>query len=87
MGKKKKGIIRIIRKDSNKEDYTFVSDNIINNVNNIKYNESTTKNKEKKFENKPDGIIEKKKIHSKKLDNKGRKTLGKSLQGHSPIYE
>jgi hypothetical protein len=88
MGKKKKEIIRIIRKDSNKEYYTFVSnDNILNNVNNLKDNEYTTTNKEKKFENKPDGIIEKKKIHSKKLDNKGRKTLGKSLQGHSPIYE
>ena len=36
MGKKKKGIIRIIRKDSNKEDYTFVSDNILNNVHYIK---------------------------------------------------
>ena len=29
----------------------------------------------------------KKKIHTKKVDNKGRKILGKSLQGHSPIYE
>ena len=36
MGKKKKEIIRIIRKDSNKEDYTFVSnDNILNNLKNI----------------------------------------------------
>ena len=26
-------------------------------------------------------------IHSKKIDNKGRKILGKSLQGHSPVYE
>ena len=43
MGKKKKETIRIIRKDSNKEDYTFVSnDNILNNVNNLKNNESTT---------------------------------------------
>ena len=42
MGKKKKEI-KIIRKDSNKEDYTFVSsDNILNNVNNLKDNESTT---------------------------------------------
>jgi len=31
--------------------------------------------------------IEKKKIYSKKVDNKGRKILGKILQGHSPIYE
>jgi hypothetical protein len=81
MGKKKKEI-KIIRKDSNKEDYTFVSSNNI--LNNTKNNEST--NNEKKPENKPDERIEKK-IHSKKVDNKGRKILGKSLQGHSPVYE
>ena len=89
MGKKKE-IIRIIRKDSNKEDYTFVSnDNILNNINNIEDNESaaTTTNNEIKFGNKSKEIIEKKKIHFKKVDNKGRKILGKSLQGHSPIYE
>jgi hypothetical protein len=81
MGKKKKEI-RIIRKDSIKQDYTFVSsDNILNNTKN---NEST--NNEKKPENKPDERIEKK-IHSNKVDNKGRKILGKSLQGHSPVYE
>ena len=75
MGKKKNETIRIIRKDSNKEDYTFVSskDNILNNTKN---NEST--NTEKKPENKPDERIEKK-IHSKKVDNKGRKILGKSM--------
>ena len=79
---KKKKEIRIIRKDSNKEEHTFVSsDNIRNNV---KDNDST--NNEKKTDNKPDERIEKK-IHSKKVDNKGRKILGKSLQGHSPIYE
>jgi hypothetical protein len=81
MGKKKKEI-KIIRKDSKKEDYTFVSSNNI--LNNTKNNEST--NNEKKPENKPDERIEKK-IHSKKVDNKGRKILGKSLQGHSPVYE
>ena len=43
-------------------------------------------NSKKKFGNKLDERIEKK-IHSKKADNKGRKTIGKSLQGHSPIYE
>ena len=43
-------------------------------------------NNEKKSENKSDARIEKK-IHSKKVDNKGRKILGKSLQGHSPVYE
>ena len=76
--------IRIIRKDSNKEDYTFVSnDNILNNTKN---NASTTTNNEKKFGNKPDDRIEKK-IHSKKSQYKGRKILGKSLQGHSPVYE
>ena len=84
MGKKKKRIIRIIRKDSNKEDYTFVSnDNILDH---IKNNASTTTNNEKKFGNKPDDRIEKK-IHSKKSQYKGRKILGKSLQGHSPVYE
>ena len=41
MGKKKKEI-KIIKKDSNKEEYTFVSsDKILNNVNNLKDNEST----------------------------------------------
>ena len=85
----KKKEIKIIRKDSNKEEYTFVSsDNILNNVNNLKDNESTTTTttNEKKSENKPDERIEKK-IHSKKVDNKGRKILGKCLQGHSPVYE
>ena len=38
------------------------------------------------LETKPTDRIEKK-IHSKKVDNKGRKILGKSLQGHSPVYE
>ena len=81
MGKKKKEI-KIIKKDSHKGDYTFVSDDVLNNV---KDNDST--NNEKKTENKPGEVIEKKKIHSKKVDNKGRKILGKSLQGHSPVYE
>jgi hypothetical protein len=81
MGKKKKEI-RIIKNNSNKEDYTFVSYNILNN---IKDNEYATTNNEK-IENKPNERIEKK-IHTKKVDNKGRKILGKSLQGHSPIYE
>lgn len=84
MGKKKKETIRIIkREDTNKEDYTFVSnDNIVNNLKNN--NESTTYTK---LENKSDEKIEKKKIYSKKVDNKGRKILGKSMQGHSPVYE
>jgi hypothetical protein len=79
MGKKKKEI-RIIKNDSNKGDYTFVSDDILNNV---KDNESTNN---EKSQSKPGEIIEKK-IHRKKVDNKGRKILGKSLQGHSPVYE
>jgi hypothetical protein len=71
---KKKNEMRIIRKDSNKGDYTFVSnDNILNNTKN---NEST--NNEIKSGNKPNDRIEKK-IHSKKVDNKGRKILGKSM--------
>ena len=79
MGKKK---IRIIRKDSNKENYTFVRGDYI--LNNTKDNESI--NNEIKSGTKPNDRIEKK-IHSKKVNNKGRKILGKTLQGHSPIYE
>ena len=45
MGKKKKETIRIIRKDSNKEDYTFVSNNNI--LNNIRDNESAATNNDK----------------------------------------
>ena len=72
MGKKKKEI-RIIKNDSNKEDYTFVSNNILNNT---KSNESIKD--ETKSGTKPNNRIEKK-IHSKKVDNKGRKILGKSM--------
>ena len=71
---KKKKEIRIIKNNSNKEDYTFVSnDNILNNTKN---NESI--NNEIKSGTKPNNRIEKK-IHSKKVDNKGRKILGKSM--------
>ncbi len=75
MDKKKKNEMRIIKKnDSNKEDYTFVSnDNILNNPKN---NESI--NNKIKSRTKPDNRIEKK-IHSKKVDNKGRKILGKNM--------
>ena len=71
---KKKKEIRIIKSYSNKEDYTFVSSNNI--LNNTKNNESI--NNEIKSETKPNNRIEKK-IHSKKVDNKGRKILGKSM--------
>jgi len=85
MGKEKKENIRIIRKDSNKEEYTFVSsDNILNNIKDNTY--TTTINNEKKSGNKPDERLEKK-IHSKKSQYKGRKILGKSIQGHSPVHE
>ena len=88
MGKKKKGTIKIIRKDSNKEDYTFVRSNNNNILDNIRENESiASTNNEERFGNKPDVRIEKKKIHSKKSQQKGRKILGKSMQGHSPVYE
>ena len=75
MDKKKKNEMRIITKnDSNKEDYTFVSnDNILNNTKN---NESI--NNKIKSGTKPDNRSEKK-INSKKVDNKGRKILGKSM--------
>ena len=75
MDKKKKNEMRIIKKnDSNKEDYTFVSNDSI--LNNTKNNESI--NNKIKSGTKPDNRIEKK-IHSKKVDNKGRKILGKSM--------
>ena len=45
-------------------------------LNNTKNNESI--NNEIKSETKPNDRIEKK-IHSKKVDNKGRKILGKSM--------
>ncbi|MGZ5511541.1 MAG: hypothetical protein ACXWFC_13875 [Nitrososphaeraceae archaeon] len=71
---KKKKEIRIIKTDSNKEDYTFVSsDNILNHTKN---NESIIN--AIKSGTKPNNRIEKK-IHSKKVDNKGRKILGKSM--------
>jgi hypothetical protein len=75
MDKKKKNEMRIIKKnDSNKEDYTFVSnDNILNNTKNNEFI-----NNEIKSGTKPNNRIEKK-IHSKKVDNKGRKILGKSM--------
>lgn len=85
MGKKKKESIRIINKDHNREDYTFVSDSILNNINNIDNNNESEPYI--KLENKSDERTEKKKIFSKKIDNKGRKILGKSMQGHSPVYE
>jgi hypothetical protein len=86
MSKKKKETVKIIRKDSNIEDYTFVSnDKILNNIKNNK--STTTTNNEIKFGNKSNERIEKKKIHSKKSQQKGRKILGKNMQGHSPIYE
>ena len=73
MGKKEKEI-RILKNNSNKEDYTFVSnDNILNNT---KKYESI--NNAIKSGTKPNNRIEKK-IHSKKVDNKGRKILGKSM--------
>jgi len=72
---KKKKEIRIIKKNnSNKEGYTFVSnDNILNNTKN-----NLSINNEIKSGTKPNDRIEKK-IHSKKVDNKGRKILGKSM--------
>ena len=70
---KKKNEMRIIKNNSKNEDYTFVSDNITNNTKN---NESI--NKEIKSATKLHDRIEKK-IHSKKVDNKGRKILGKSM--------
>jgi hypothetical protein len=74
MGKKKKETIRIIiRKDTNKEDYTFVRSNNNNILDNKRDNESTAStNNEERFGNKSDVRIEKKKIHSKKSQQKGK---------------
>ena len=66
MGKKKKEI-RIIKNDSNKGYYTFVSDNILNNTKN---NESI--NHGIKSGTKPNDRIEKK-IHSKKVRQQRQK--------------
>ena len=79
MGKKKKEI-RIIKVISNNEDYTFVTGNNLNNT------KTESINNKKTSENKPNKSVEKK-IYSKKSYQKGRKILGKSLQGHSPVYE
>ena len=79
MSKKKKEI-RIIKKEDIKEEYTFVSNSVLNNVK----NEFVTN--EKRSENQSNEIIETK-IHSRKSHHKGRKILGKSMQGHSPVYE
>ncbi|MFB5600637.1 MAG: hypothetical protein ACE5SW_10470 [Nitrososphaeraceae archaeon] len=81
MSKKKE--IKIIKKnDYNTEEYTFIKDEFINNLNKIK--KETPNNG--RTANKPHEIIEKK-IHLSKSKHKGRKILGKSMQGHSPIYE
>ncbi|HSF51892.1 MAG TPA: hypothetical protein VLA74_14115 [Nitrososphaeraceae archaeon] len=72
--------IRIIKKEDSKEEYTFVSENILNNMKN------KSVNNEKESIKKSDERIEKK-IHSGKSRHKGRKVLGKSIQGHSPVYE
>lgn len=79
MGKKKKEI-RIIKIEDIKEEYTFVSANVLNNVK----NEFVTN--EKKSVNQSNEIIQKK-INSRKSHHKGRKVLGKSMQGLSPVYE
>jgi len=72
--------IRIIKIEDSKEKYTFVTENILNNMKN------KSVNNEKKSIKKSDDRIEKK-IHSRKSRHKGRKVLGKSMQGHSPVYE
>ena len=90
MSKKKKKV-RIIKVGFDNEDYTFVTDNNSNktkteSINNEKKTKTESINNEKKTENRPNERIEKK-IYSKKSHQKGRKILGKSLQGHSPVYE
>lgn len=78
MGKKKE--IRIINtNDYRNEEYTFIKDANLNNIRKAKSNDG-------KSVNKSNEIVEKK-IHLRKLKNKGRKILSKNMQGHSPIYE
>lgn len=82
MGKKKKEI-KIIK--NNSENYTFINDNILDNINNINAEVDvidSNDNSNKKHDTRID-----KKIDSKQMNNKGRKIIGKSMQGHSPIYE
>ncbi|HSF49147.1 MAG TPA: hypothetical protein VLA74_00160 [Nitrososphaeraceae archaeon] len=82
MGKKKKEI-KIIK--NNSENYTFINDNILDNINNINAEVDVidgNDNSNKKHDTRID-----KKIDSKQMNNKGRKIIGKSMQGHSPIYE
>ena len=70
-----------LKKEDSNEEYVFLSEHILNNMTN-KY-----VNHEKKSINKSDERIEKTFIHSRKSRHKGRKVLGKSMQGHSPVYE
>jgi hypothetical protein len=82
MGKKKKEI-KIIK--NNSENYTFINDNILDNINNINAEVDvidSNDNSNKKHDTRID-----KKIDSKQMNNKDRKIIGKSMQGHSPIYE
>lgn len=82
MGKKKKEI-KIIK--NNSENYTFINYNILDNINNINAEVDVidgNDNSNKKHDTRID-----KKIDSKQMNNKGRKIIGKSMQGHSPIYE
>lgn len=80
MGKKKE--IKIIKKNHSTEEYTFIKDEITNNINKIKKENPNNG----RSVNKSHEIIEKK-VHLSKSKHKGRKILGKSMQGHSPIYE
>lgn len=81
--KNKKKEIRIIQKHN--ENYTFINDNILS-VLNKNNNGNISKDNEEKSIKKINARIDKK-VNSKKMDNKGRKIMGKSMQGHSPVYE
>jgi hypothetical protein len=83
MGKEKKGI-KIIKNNS-EENYTFINDNILDNIDNTNAEvdvSDSNDNSNKKQNSRID-----KKINSKQMNNKGRKIVGKSMQGHSPVYE
>ena len=85
---KKKNEMRIVKNNSKKEDYTFVSDNITNN---IKNNESI--NKEIKSGSKPNDRIKKKFTQRKQITKEERfqekicKAIRQSMNNHIAEYK
>jgi len=81
----KKNKVRIVKKHN--ENYTFTSNNFLNDLNKDNYEPGNiVDDNDQKSSKEIDPRIDKK-INSKHINNKGRKIMGKSMQGHSPIYE